>query len=289
MTQIRQIALLVALGMAPALSTPAAAQEPDRTQRPDLQKPVSTQPAEVQEPDPTLGPPPAERFYVNLSGGFQAKSETIREAGSFDIYDEPAQFTLGREIEGGGLFDIGGGVRFMRRFGAGLSYTQRVKTTDDITADVTVPHPLFGPEPRSASVQVGGVGYSERAVHLQAAYFLPLTTRIDIAFFVGPSFFTVDLDRASIGPENVQEGPFPFTTVSLSGATISGRSESAVGFNIGVDGTYLVTRRFGGHFGGGLFLRYSRASVDIPAVAGGGSVGVDAGGFEVGGGLRVRF
>lgn len=265
MTHNRQFALVLALGLAPFLTMPVAAQTAD----------AATSPA------------PAERYYLNLSGGYQAKSQTISESGSFDIYEEDAQYTVRQEIKGGGLVDIAGGARFTwmgQRLGAGISYSQRVKTTDDITADVTVPHPLFAAEPRSASVRAGGAGYSERAVHLQALWFVPVTVRFDVAFFIGPSFFSVDVDGASIGPENVQEGAFPFDTVSLSGARISGRSDSAVGFNIGADGTYLVTR----HIGGGLFLRYSRASVDVPA-AGGGNIGIDAGGFEVGGGVRVRF
>jgi hypothetical protein len=165
-----------------------------------------------------------------------------------------------------------------------VSYTSRVKTTDDLAANVAVPHPLFAGEPRTATAQLGGLGYSEQAVHIQAVWFMPVTTRFDVAVFAGPSVFVVKLDQATFGPANIQEGAFPFTSVTITGVSASSRSETAVGFHAGVDGTYLVTRRFGG----GLFLRYSRASVDFPTSAGG-TVGVDAGGFEVGGGLRVRF
>jgi hypothetical protein len=41
-------------------------------------------------------------------------------------------------------------------------------------------------------------------------------------------------------------------------------------------------------YGVGIFFRYSGASVDMPLV-GGGTVTVDAGGVQLGGGLRVRF
>lgn len=282
MTQIRQMALFLALCLAPALAAPAAAQDSATAQQSTpAQQPAATPDAVAQEDRPQA---PAERFYVNLGGGVQVKSQTISEAGTFDIYDEAASFTLERKLKSGGLVDVGGGLRFMRRFGAGVSYTYRVKTTDDLAANVSVPHPIFAGEPRTATVRLGGLGYSEQAVHIQAVWFRPVTTQFDIAVFAGPSVFIVDLDQASFGPANVQEGAFPFSTVTIAGVAASGRSETAVGFHAGVDGTYLFTRRFGG----GLFLRYSRASVDFPTSAGG-TVGVDAGGFEVGGGLRVRF
>ena len=56
--------------------------------------------------------------------------------------------------------------------------------------------------------------------------------------------------------------------------------DTGVGVNIGIDGTYLFTR----NFGAGVFMRYAGAKVDRTTVD-----GLSVGGFQVGGGVRVRF
>jgi hypothetical protein len=49
---------------------------------------------------------------------------------------------------------------------------------------------------------------------------------------------------------------------------------------VAVDGNYLITPTFGL----GVYLRYAGASVDLPSQS-----GVKVGGFQAGGGLRIRF
>jgi hypothetical protein len=111
---------------------------------------------------------------------------------------------------------------------------------------------------------------------------IPVSDKVEFGVSAGPSFWTVKQDFVS-GVE-ITEGPPPFNTVDINSVTLVDESENAVGFNIGVDATYLVTRRLGA----GAFIRFAGASVDMPT-AGGGTVTLDAGGFQVGGGLRVRF
>jgi hypothetical protein len=57
--------------------------------------------------------------------------------------------------------------------------------------------------------------------------------------------------------------------------------KTTVGINLGVDVTYLVTKRFGV---GGL-ARYTWGSADLAGAAD----KLTVGGFQIGGGLRVRF
>jgi hypothetical protein len=57
--------------------------------------------------------------------------------------------------------------------------------------------------------------------------------------------------------------------------------KTTVGINLGVDVTYLVTKRFGV---GGL-ARYTWGSADLDGAAD----KLTVGGFQIGGGLRVRF
>jgi hypothetical protein len=71
--------------------------------------------------------------------------------------------------------------------------------------------------------------------------------------------------------------------VSLGSVAVQSVKDTGVGFNIGVDGTYLFTDRIGG----GIVLRYTGGSVDLDSDAG--TVSLDVGGFQIGFGLRVRF
>ena len=71
----------------------------------------------------------------------------------------------------------------------------------------------------------------------------------------------------------------PFETASYERAIAGGQSGTGIGFNAGADLAYYFSDVAGVEF----LARYSRATVDL-ASAGGGTVGVPAGG-----GLRLKF
>jgi hypothetical protein len=103
---------------------------------------------------------------------------------------------------------------------------------------------------------------------------------------VGPSFFTVRQEVATVrAPQDIRDVA-PFTSVSISSVTVTDVKDSPVGVNVGVDGTYLVTPMIGV----GAFVRYSGASLDLPVEAGVTRSGdLKAGGTQAGIGLRLRF
>jgi hypothetical protein len=113
---------------------------------------------------------------------------------------------------------------------------------------------------------------------------VPVSNRIELAAFGGPSFYSIKQGLATINLSDIVEGPSPFGTVTVRQATVVVADESKTGFNIGVDGTYRVTDIVG--VGG--FMRFSGTDVDLD-LPGGGTVNVDVGGFQMGAGLRVRF
>ena len=97
------------------------------------------------------------------------------------------------------------------------------------------------------------------------------------------SFFRVKQDL--VNNLTTEEGPPPlFGTVTISSVQLVDASKWATGVSAGIDATYLVTKKIGA----GGFVRWAGASADVP-VAGGGSVSIDAGGFQLGAGLRYRF
>jgi hypothetical protein len=237
---------------------------------------VGSIPASAQ---PLVGPPPA-KYFVNASVLVPAGDQRLGDSATFPLYDETGRFDTAYDIGRGGGLEVGGGVYVWNNVAVGVAIG-RAGGGGDARVSATVPHPVLFGAPRSAELTTTS-DRSERAVHLQALWTIPVRERFDVTVGLGPSFYSV---RQEVVTEVFfAEGPEPFRTVTATGTTQATRSESAVGFNIGVDGVYMVTPRVGG----GLTLRYSGASVDM-AGAGGEPIAVDAGGFQAAFGIRLRF
>ncbi|HZA35698.1 MAG TPA: hypothetical protein VE505_12260, partial [Vicinamibacterales bacterium] len=188
------------------------------------------------------GPAPLERGYGHVNLGLQATSHDLEQDTPFVIYDEPGRIQANGSGGGGVLFDIGGGYRVWQRVYAGLSFTSG-SNTEDAALSATVPHPFFFDEFRTVTGTTPALKHSEQALHLQAMWRIPVTTRFDVLLGGGPTFFWVDQDLVS--GITVTEIGNPTTGVNLSGVTVERASESTVGYNLGADGTYLLTQRFG--------------------------------------------
>ena len=225
-------------------------------------------------------------YYVNVSFGGQAQDETLSSASTFDIYGETGAVASAQSIGGGPFFDIAGGRRVWGNFGLGLAYTS-IQSKGDAAISVRVPHPIVRNQPREASATVSDVEHSESAVHVQLSWIMPITNEFKLMFMAGPSFFSARQELATIsGPQDVSDVA-PFTSVTISNVTVTELKDSPVGFNIGVDGTYHLTSRYGARIGVGGFLRYTGAGADFPTDGGDSSVRV--GGPQAGIGLRLRF
>lgn len=214
-----------------------------------------------------------DRGFVNLSGLAQAASRDVAITGSFELYDEESTFDGRREISSGGLFDVSAGVRVWRNLAAGIGFSRFANSANpEIVA--LVPDVLLFDSPHQQVVSAGELNHSEKAVHLSAVWFWPVTEKVDFALSAGPSVFNVSQDTVTITDANVEPG-----TSTLTGVTRAAISETSVGFNVGIDVTYLLTPRIGA----GLLLRYAGAEPEV------GGTTFDVGGFQVGAGLRMRF
>jgi Outer membrane protein beta-barrel domain len=216
-------------------------------------------------------PPPASLGFVNVSFGSQPVSRDASTNQSFPLYGETATFTTVQENGSGAVFDITGGYRIRPSFGVAIGFSNFSNTTDASLAS-SIPNPLIFDQPLAATATVSDLEHSERGIHLQAVWFLPVSDKIDVALSVGPSFIMVsqDLVTSLDVPAGTQTGNPVVTT----------EKETGIGINVGFDGAYMVTR----NFGAGIFLRYAGAKVDLPTVA-----DLSVGGFQVGAGVRVRF
>lgn len=228
-----------------------------------------------------------DRGYFTFSLGIQPQSREFTQTSTPEIYRENALISVPHSVSSGVFTDVSAGVRVWQNLAVGLGFSH-FSDTEAPTLTAQIPNPLLFGQPRPASQSSGELDRSESAIHVQLMWVLPVSNKIELAAFGGPSFFRVKQGFATLSQSDIVEGPFPFATVTISKVTTASARESTTGFNLGVDGTYLVLTRWNIKWGAGGFIRFSGASTDFSA-PGGGTLKLDAGGLQIGGGLRARF
>lgn len=229
---------------------------------------------------PAVPQAPLLRIYASVDGGYQGATEDFSNGGTFTQYLEQARFDSSYEVEPGPQFQAAGGARIWRRLHAGVAVSRFTRTTPtQITG--AIPHPFFFSRPRSIEGSLAGLRREETAVHLQARAVFPISQRIDVAAFGGPSWFSVR--QGIVGGVRYGES-YPFDTAEFLSATTSREKASRAGFNVGGDVAFFFLR----NLGVGASVQFARASVTLP---GGDATDVDTtvGGVQSGVGLRVRF
>jgi hypothetical protein len=221
-----------------------------------------------------------DRGYLSVNFGIQPQSREFDEISAPEINGDPATITVPHNIGSGAFPDFAVGYRLYENLGVHVGYSYFSKS-ESPTLTAQIPHPVVGGVNRTATASAGELSHSESAFHLHLLWMIPLSEEIEVAVLVGPSFYNISQDF--IETVGVVETD-PFTSVSISSVQQIEQSDNAVAFTAGLDGTYRLTPRFGI----GAFFRYSGASSDMP-LSGGGTVTVEAGGIQIGGGLRVRF
>jgi hypothetical protein len=112
-------------------------------------------------------------------------------------------------------------------------------------------------------------------VHVSVYWLQPVTDKIDVSVYAGPTFFSVKQDL----PSGFTVTP---ATANVASVTLTQVKENAIGLHIGVDARYLILK----NAGVGLFLRYAQGRADSDIVNGG---RMEVGGFQYGIGVRVRY
>jgi hypothetical protein len=105
-------------------------------------------------------------------------------------------------------------------------------------------------------------------------WMVPVTDKVDVGISFGPTIFMVKQEL----PDTLtftEPGP------TVTGLTKKDVNKTSAGINLGVDVTYLLTKKMG--VGG--ILRYTHGSVDLD----GSSDSLTVGGFQIGIGGRYRF
>jgi hypothetical protein len=222
---------------------------------------------------------PLPRFTISVNGGYQPSTTSFDDRFTFDLNRETASVDTDYSVDAGPLFDAGVGFRIWKGLGAGIAIS-RFSVDSAGQAEATLPHPLFFQRNRQISGETTGITREETGIHIQAQYQLPPFGNVYVTLAGGPS--VLDIQQSIVTDVNFTE-EFPYDTATYVGVDSQRVSGTATGFNAGADVRWMFTRNVGV---GGL-VRYTRAAVDL--TRNNRTVTVDAGGMQVGGGVRLAF
>ena len=220
------------------------------------------------------------RGFIAINAGIQPAPSDFTDDFTFIANAEAGTIQATYPSNAPLLFDGSVGYRFWGRVGVavGGSYTP---SSGAVAVRASVPHPVLLDHDRLVEGEAADVSRTESAAHLQLFYEMMPRGKWRARFFGGPSYFAVSQDL--VATVSVNE-TYPFDTATFGTAPTESADGAAIGFNVGADIAWMFSRRTGA----GLLVRYAGASVDLNA-PGSRNVSTDAGGFQVGAGLRFLF
>lgn len=224
-----------------------------------------------------------DRGYINLSLGVESSSSDLNDTKNYTLYDEPATTNTASSITSGNIIEFGGGVRIWRNISVGAGYHQESNKAD-VAITGTVPNPIFFNRPRQLNATATELRRKEMAGHLHFGWMFPVSPKLDVLAYVGPSWFR--LEQEVVSDVRIGEVGLPFTEV-VAQPTIENRKKSVVGYNLGADATYIVWENDRVRLGVGGFIRYTAASATVFVMTT--DVESDVGGMQFGIGARFRF
>jgi hypothetical protein len=228
----------------------------------------------------------ADRGYVNIGFGVESGSSSLTDTQNLVIYEESGTITTNTTWTSGSLIDAAFGVRVWRNMTVGIAYHQEENDTDAAITG-SIPSPIFFNRPRTLEQQIV-LDRKEKAAHLVLGWVLPFNDRLDVMLFGGPSFFRLEQDAVEpFTADDLGERSPPFTDPPNLDADRVTHKKSLTGYNVGVDGTYIIWSNDDLRIGAGGFVRFTKASGNIQQLTG--EQPTDVGGVQFGFGARIRF
>jgi hypothetical protein len=222
--------------------------------------------------------PGPERVRILLDGGLNVAPGPIDQ--SFILRRNVEDMPVSARVEQApaGFFDAGMRVRVSRTVSIGAVAFFTTSPADG-SIEAQVPHPLYFNRPRAIGGDLTNLSRSEAGVHAELVYPVMVARRREVTVFGGPSYIRPTREL----PVDVRYSEsYPYDTATFSSAATAMASAGALGFNVGLDATWRVSRALRA---GGL-VRYSRATATL-ALGSGNDVTVRAGGLQLAGGLRI--
>ena len=213
-----------------------------------------------------------DRAFAAVSAGLQVGTSDVTSTQTFALYGEPATLLSQQDVKGGLFFDAQGGYRVWRNLALGASVTF-LQGKSEATITGSIPDPIVFDHPRSVSATAADLTHRETWVAALATWVLPLTDKIDVFISGGPAMAQVQQELPT-GSTVTEPGP------TLSDITVERFTKSGIGFIAAADVRYMITPRIGV----GALAKFSAASIELTEVT-----KLDIGGFQLGGGVRIRF
>jgi Outer membrane protein beta-barrel domain len=218
------------------------------------------------------------RFTVAVNGGYQPTTTSFDDGFQFTVNQETGTTDTSYPIEAGALFDAGFSVRLWRGLGAGVAFSS-FTLDGSLHATSSIPHPFVFSDNREASGDAGGIRRQEKAVHIQAQYLVPFG-KVQVTLMGGPS--VLDINQTVVTAVKYTE-EYPYDAAAFAGVETRRVTGTKTGFNAGADVRWMFAR----HLGVGGLVRYTRATIDLQVDTR--TITVDAGGAQVGAGVRIVF
>jgi hypothetical protein len=232
--------------------------------------------AQDTEPSPTER---ERRVRILANALYNPTSIDFSDTVTFPSYLEEGTTTTSNEGGKGLVFEVGAIVKIRGPLGV-MGSLELYQSDFDSVYEQSLPHPLYFERPRTVGGDLPGLEYSETAVHLDAVFTRELP-RFTIDLFAGPSFFMTSTEVLD-SVETTSE--YPFDEAAVRSTTTQKLDDNPIGFNAGGSLTWKLNDVFGIAFQ----ARYSHATVGV-AREGSEELELDAGGFRVGGGVRISF
>ena len=233
-----------------------------------------------------------ERGWIDVNFGVAiAAEDSFRMQGIGTLFQEDATFGADYHLPTGASFDFGGGFMITPIVGVGVSFSGTAHE-DVATLDARIPHPVLRNVYGSDAAETDEkLMRTEGGVNLQAMIVPLQMDRLRVRFFGGPTYFRVKQDAVT----DITYNQVFVVLGAVNNITITGfDSREVEGNGWGFHGGGDVSVFFNRIIGVGGFARFSRGNVDIENTLALSSrdedpIEVKAGGFQVGGGLRLKF
>ena len=219
-----------------------------------------------------------QRGYIGVNGLYQTTETIFSDTVDLDVYQEAGTVTVTHPSGTGPAFDVTAGGPIGRHVGLSYGFVY-YRRADPGAVQGLVPHPFFFDRHRAVP-GTSDLEREERTFHLSVLGLLPMTRRFQAIVFGGPSYFWVRQDTVT---DIAFSESYPYDEATFTGATVTRRQTRGWGYNVGVDVSYY----FADHAGIGALVRYAPAMLDLPSATG--TVEIEAGGLQAGGGVRFRF
>ena len=223
---------------------------------------------------------PADRGWVHVNGVYQMTKVTFTDTITFTQNVEDGTTVTPYTAGSTPGIDVMGGVRLWRYLGVGAGITQATQTGVSTTSTTRVPHPFYFNRHRTATGPTP-TDRTDTQINLYGMVVVPAGRSVRVTLFGGPTFFRVQQELVTAVTTT---DAYPFNAVTFQSYAKRQHDVSTVGFNVGGD----VSVFFSEHIGVGGMARYSIGTLAYTPAAGD-TFTTDAGGFHVGGGLRVKF